>query len=73
MKSRIRFRLRHDARALRRVLIDIPAGEVRIRNGAGDRIAVSGTAERHFDGHPRRSKEQEIVDDISAEVVGERR
>ena len=54
----------------RRVVIDIPAGEVRIRNGAGDRIAVNGTAERHFDGHRRRSKEQQIVDDISAEVVG---
>jgi hypothetical protein len=54
---------------VRRVIIDIPAGEVRIRNGAADRIAVSGTAERHFDGHNRRSKEQQIVDDISAEVV----
>jgi hypothetical protein len=54
---------------VRRVVIDIPAGEVRIRNGAGDRISVSGTAERHFDGHRRRSKEQQIVDDISAEVV----
>ena len=54
---------------VRRVVIDIPAGEVRIRNGAGDRIAVSGTAERHFDGHRRRAKEQQIVDDISAEVV----
>jgi hypothetical protein len=54
---------------VRRVVIDIPAGEVRIRNGAGGRIAISGTAERHFDGHARRSKEQQIVDDISAEVV----
>lgn len=53
---------------VRRVIIDLPAGEVRIRNGAGDRITVNGTAERHFDGH-RRLKEQEIVDDISAEVV----
>jgi hypothetical protein len=53
---------------VRRVFIDIPAGEVRIRNGAG-RIAISGTAERHFDGHGRRSKEQQIVDDISVEVV----
>jgi len=54
---------------VRRVVIDIPAGEVRIRNGAGDRITVNGTAERHFDGHRRRSNEQEIVNDISAEVV----
>jgi hypothetical protein len=54
---------------VRRVVIDIPAGEVRIRNGAADRITVNGTSHRHFDGHRRRSKEQQIVDDISAEVV----
>ena len=54
---------------VRRVVIDIPAGEVRIRNGAGDRIAVSVTAERHFEGYRRRAKEQQIVDDVSAEVV----
>jgi hypothetical protein len=54
---------------VRRVIIDIPAGEVRVRNGAGARIAVSGTSVRHFDGYRRRPKEQQIVDDISAEVV----
>jgi hypothetical protein len=54
---------------VRRVIIDIPAGEVRIRNGAGDRIAVSGTSVRHFEGYRRRASEQQIVDDISAEVV----
>lgn len=53
----------------RRVVIDIPAGEVKIRNGAADRIAVSGTAIRRYDGHRRRAKEQAIADDISAEVV----
>jgi len=54
---------------VRRVVIDIPAGEVRIRNGAANRIAVSGTSKRHFDGYRRRAKEQQITDDISAEVV----
>jgi len=54
---------------VRRVVIDVPAGEVKIRNGAADRIAVSGTAIRHFDGYRRRAKEQGIADDISAEVV----
>jgi hypothetical protein len=54
---------------VRRVVIDVPAGEVKIRNGASDRIAVSGTAIRRFDGHRRRAKEQAIADDISAEVV----
>ena len=54
---------------VRRVVIDIPAGEFRIRNGAADRIAVSGTSTRHFEGYRRRAKEQQIADDISAEVV----
>jgi hypothetical protein len=54
---------------VRRVVIDIPAGEVRIRNGAADRIAVNGMTKRHFEGYRRRAKEQEIADDISAEVV----
>ncbi|HSY47546.1 MAG TPA: hypothetical protein VLC46_01920 [Thermoanaerobaculia bacterium] len=54
---------------VRRVVIDIPAGEVRIRNGAPDRIAVSGMSKRHFDGYRQREKQQRIADDISAEVV----
>ena len=54
---------------VRRIVIDIPAGEVRIRNGAADRIAVSGEVRRRFDGHRRRAREQQIADDISAEVV----
>jgi len=54
---------------VRRVVIDIPAGEVRIRNGASDRIAVHGTSIRHFEGYRRRLREQQIADDISAEVV----
>jgi hypothetical protein len=54
---------------VRRVVIDIPAGEVKIRNGAANRIAVSGEVRRRFDGHRRREKEQAIADDITAEVV----
>jgi hypothetical protein len=54
---------------VRRVVIDIPAGEVKIRNGVADRIAVTGTSRRHFDGYRRTEKEQQIANDISAEVV----
>src|SRR3954465_13137375 len=54
---------------VRRVVIDIPAGEVRIRNGASDRIAVHGNSMRHFDGYRRRASEQQIADDISAEIA----
>jgi hypothetical protein len=54
---------------VRRVVIDIPAGEFRIRNGAADRIALRGVSTRHFEGYRRRVQEQQIADDISAEVV----
>jgi len=52
----------------RRVFIDLPYGEVRIRNGASDRIVVRGTSSRRFDSHRHRLDEQRIADDISAEV-----
>ncbi len=54
---------------VRKAVIDIPAGEVRIRNGAANRIAVSGTSIRHFEGYRRRAKEQQIANDISVEIV----
>lgn len=54
---------------VRRVVIDIPAGDVKVRNGAADRIAVSGQIRRRYDGHQRRARAQQIADDITAEVV----
>ena len=53
---------------IRRVVIDIPAGEVKVRNGAPGSIAVSGEVTRGYDGWRRRAKEQHIADDISAEI-----
>jgi hypothetical protein len=52
-----------------RVIIDIPAGSVKIRNGAAGRIAVHGEVRRHFDGYRRRAKEQSIANDITAEIA----
>jgi hypothetical protein len=54
---------------VRRVVIDIPAGSVKIRNGAAGRIAVSGEVRRRYDGYRRRAKEQTIADNITAEIV----
>jgi len=54
--------------AVQTALIDIPAGDITIRNGAPDRISVSGVALREPDGPRSREKQQRIVDDISAEV-----
>jgi hypothetical protein len=54
--------------AVRRVVIAIPAGEVKLRNGAANRIAISGEVRRSYDGWRRREKEQRIADDVSAEI-----
>jgi hypothetical protein len=53
---------------LRRVVIDIPAGEVRVRNGASDRITLTGYTRRNYDGSNSQMKQQRIVDDISAVI-----
>jgi hypothetical protein len=53
---------------IRRVIVDIPAGEVRLRNSSGDRIAISGQVHREYDGYRQRDKQQRIVDDVGAEI-----
>lgn len=57
------------AGGIRRVILDVPAGEVTIRNGSSDRIAVSGRVSREPDGPRSREKQQRIVDDISLEIA----
>jgi hypothetical protein len=54
---------------VRRVVVEIPAGEVHIQNGAGGSIALHGTVRREYDGYRRRESNQRIVDDIAPEVV----
>jgi hypothetical protein len=54
---------------VRRVVIDIPAGDVDIRNGDGDTIRISGYVSRNPDSDRNRAKEQRIVDDASVEIV----
>jgi hypothetical protein len=53
---------------IRRVIIDIPAGEVRVRNGASNAVSIRGEVSRNYDGRRRRAKEQRIADDVSAEI-----
>ena len=57
------------ASGIRRVVVDVPAGDVTVRNGSSDRVAVSGRASREPDGPRSREKEQRIVDDISLEIA----
>lgn len=54
--------------AVRRVVIDVPAGAFTIRNGAADRLAVSGVASRDYDGQREGIRAQEIVNDTSVEI-----
>src|SRR5713226_10638110 len=53
---------------VRRVVIDIPAGDVDVRNGAADRLTVSGWVSREPDSDRNRAKEQRIVNDTTVEI-----
>jgi len=53
---------------IRRIVIDIPAGEVRVRNGEAGVIALRGEIRRSYDGWREHEKEQRVVDDVSAEI-----
>jgi len=54
------------AAGIRRVVVDIPAGDVAIRNGASGQLVIRGHASREYDGTDRQEKNQKIVDDVSA-------
>ncbi|HEY3054892.1 MAG TPA: DUF4097 family beta strand repeat-containing protein [Thermoanaerobaculia bacterium] len=53
---------------VRRVVIDIPAGDIDVRNGAADRLSISGWVSRDPDSDRSRAKEQRIVNDTSVEI-----
>jgi hypothetical protein len=54
---------------VQRVRIDIPFGSFTIRNGGGERIAVSGVTSRDYDGQRERIWAQKVVNDTSVEVA----
>lgn len=55
------------AAGIHRVVIEIPAGDVTVRNGGAGALVVRGHASRQFDGTDPKAKNQKIVDDASAE------
>ncbi|MGZ7032471.1 MAG: hypothetical protein ACXVIJ_10910, partial [Thermoanaerobaculia bacterium] len=55
-------------RAVKRVVIDIPSGEITIRNGASGRIAVDGMVRREYDGNSERQEMQRVVDDVGVAI-----
>lgn len=56
------------APAVRRVIVEIPAGEVRIVNSTGNVVRVSGQSRRDYDRWDSRNEQQRIVNDVSAGV-----
>jgi len=54
--------------SVQRIVIDIPAGEINVRNGASDTLTVSGHAHRDYQGAKERIWAQKIVDDTSVEI-----
>jgi hypothetical protein len=55
--------------AIQRVVIRISAGSFTIRNGANDRLSLSGKASRDFGGPKEQAWAQKVVDDTSVEFV----
>lgn len=62
------FRSEARVRGIRRIVVDVPAGNVNVRNGAPDRIDVTGVVRRDYEGDADREKQQHVVDDISVEI-----
>ena len=54
---------------IRRIVVDIPAGEFKIQNGTGDAIGLHGAVRRDYDSYHDREQNQTVVDDISPEVI----
>jgi len=55
-------------RNIKRVVIAIPAGEIRVTNGNSNDIAVSGAVRRECDDDDERAEVQRSIDDIDVEV-----
>ena len=53
---------------VQRVVIDIPAGDINVRNGSADTLSISGTARRDYQGSKERQWAQKIVNDTSVEI-----
>lgn len=55
-------------RDIRRVVIEIPAGEIHLRNGNSNIIVASGAVRRDYDDDDDREDAQRSVDDIDVEI-----
>lgn len=53
---------------VKRVIVDIPAGDIDIHNGPADKLSLSGIVSRDPDSERSREKEQRIVNDTAVEI-----
>jgi hypothetical protein len=53
---------------VQRVVIDIPAGEINVRNGASDKLVIAGVSKRDYQGAKERAWAQKVVDDTTVEI-----
>lgn len=63
-----RFETSIPLRGIKRVIVAIPAGEIRVRNGNTNDIVTSGTIRREYDDENERAKLQAVIDDINVEI-----
>src|SRR5947209_6543766 len=63
------FQQRLPAEGVHRLVIEIPAGDVTVRNGESHFLVIKGEAKREYDGTDRMEKNQKIADDVSAEFT----
>lgn len=62
------FRSSTPAAGVRSLLVEIPAGEIRIVNGPSSEIRIAGTARRDFDAWDNPEAQQRIVDAVDVEA-----
>ena len=51
-----------------RVIIDIPAAEISVRNGASDKVTATGEISRESDGEREREEARKLVESTSIEI-----
>lgn len=63
-----RFETSLPLRNIKRVVIEIPAGEIHLRNGSTNDIVASGAVRREYDDDDDREEAQSSIDDVDVQI-----
>ena len=63
-----RFESSVPLRGIKRVVIEIPAGDIHVRNGNTNDIVASGEVRREYDDDDDRAEVQQSIDDVDVEI-----